>query len=50
MLRYLGVGLGAVLLASSAMAQSRWDGADELAVNPLACGDGRRRGSGGQAL
>ena len=40
MLRYLGVGLGAVLMASSAMAQSRWDGADELAVNPLACGEG----------
>ena len=22
------------------MAQSRWDGADELPVNPLACGEG----------
>src|SRR4051794_41844230 len=40
MLRYLGVGLGTVLLASSAMAAGRWDGADELPVNPLACGGG----------
>ena len=40
MLRYLGVGLGAMLMASSAMAQSRWDGADELPVNPLPCGEG----------
>lgn len=37
MLRYLLVGLGTTLLASTAMAQSRWDGADELPVNPLAC-------------
>ena len=50
MLRYLGVGLGAVLMASSAMAQSRWDGADELPVNPLACGEGAARRGGGQAL
>src|SRR3954470_24133089 len=40
MLRYLGVGLGTVLLASSAMAAGRWDGADELPVNPLACDGG----------
>ena len=40
MLRILGLGLGATLLASTAMAQSRWDGADELAVSPLACGAG----------
>jgi rhamnose transport system substrate-binding protein len=44
MLRNLGVGaLGAVLLAWSggaASAQSRWDGADDLPVNPLACGEG----------
>lgn len=37
MLRILGVGLGTVLLASTAMAQSRWDGADDLPVNPLSC-------------
>jgi rhamnose transport system substrate-binding protein len=40
MLRYLGVGLGTMLLASTAMAQSRWDGADELPVSPLACDGG----------
>ena len=40
MLRILGVGLGTVLMASSAMAAGRWDGADELPVNPLACGGG----------
>ena len=40
MLRILGVALGTTLLASTAMAQSRWDGADELPVNPLACGEG----------
>ena len=40
MLRILGLGLGATLLASTAMAQSRWDGADELPVSPLACGAG----------
>ena len=40
MLRYLGVGLGTMLLASTAMAAGRWDGADDLPVSPLACGDG----------
>ena len=40
MLRYLGAGLGTVLLASTAMAESRWDGADDLPVSPLACGAG----------
>ena len=40
MLRILGVGLGTVLMASSAMAAGRWDGADELPVSPLACGGG----------
>ena len=40
MLRTVMLGLGAVLMASSAMAQSRWDGADDLAVSPLACGAG----------
>ena len=41
MLRYLGMGLlGAVTLASTASAQSRWDGADDLPVSPLACGEG----------
>ena len=42
MLRYLGVGLGTVLLASSAMAEGRWDGADELPVNPLPAAAVRR--------
>lgn len=38
MLRLVAATLGAGLLASSAaMAQSRWDGADELPVSPLAC-------------
>ena len=41
MLRYLGMGLlGAVTLTSTASAQSRWDGADDLPVSPLACGEG----------
>lgn len=41
MLRIFTVGLGAALLASSpALAQSRWDGADDLPVNPLACDGG----------
>jgi len=29
-----------MLLASTAMAAGRWDGADDLPVSPLACGDG----------
>jgi ABC-type sugar transport system substrate-binding protein len=32
--------LGVVLLAGTASAQQRWDGADDLAVNPLACEGG----------
>ncbi len=40
MLRLWGASLAMVLLASSAMAQSRWDGADDQAVSPLACGGG----------
>ena len=28
---------GVTVLASTAQAQSRWDGADDLAVNPLGC-------------
>ena len=40
MLRTVVLGLGAMLMASSAMAQSRWDGADDLPVSPLACGAG----------
>jgi rhamnose transport system substrate-binding protein len=31
------IALGTMLLASTAMAQDRWDGADDLPVNPLAC-------------
>ena len=39
MFRLTFVGLGAVLMVSTALAQGqRWDGADDLAVNPLACG------------
>src|SRR5919206_4744657 len=35
----LALGLGTVLLAGPALAAgTRWDGADELPVNPLACG------------
>ncbi|MFO1035224.1 MAG: substrate-binding domain-containing protein [Geminicoccaceae bacterium] len=37
MLRASMVALAATLLAGTAMAQSRWDGADELPVSPLAC-------------
>src|SRR5687768_1983602 len=40
MLRPIVVALGTVLLASAASAQSRWDGADELEVSPLACDGG----------
>jgi len=40
MLRTVVLGLGAMLMASSAMAQSRWDGADDLPVSTLACGEG----------
>ncbi len=40
MLRLFAVALGTVLLTSTAMAQARWDGADELEVNPLACDGG----------
>ncbi len=34
------IAAGAALLAGSAFAQDRWDGADELAVNPLSCDTG----------
>jgi len=37
LLRTTTIALGAMLLASTAMAQSRWDGADDLDVSPLAC-------------
>ena len=40
MLRTMIVALGPVLLAPSAMAADRWDGADELPVSPLACDGG----------
>ncbi len=40
MLRLFAVALGTVLLTSTAMAQARWDGADELEVSPLACDGG----------
>jgi rhamnose transport system substrate-binding protein len=40
MLRTMIVALGPVLLASTAMAADRWDGADELPVSPLACDGG----------
>ncbi|MEK0082854.1 substrate-binding domain-containing protein [Benzoatithermus flavus] len=40
MLRTMIVALGSVLMASSAMAAGRWDGADELPTNPLACDGG----------
>ena len=36
--------LSAALLAGPALAQERWDGADDLDVNPLACEGGARRG------
>jgi ABC-type sugar transport system substrate-binding protein len=37
--------LGTAFLASTALAQDRWDGADDLDVNPLAC-----EGGGGEAV
>jgi rhamnose transport system substrate-binding protein len=40
MLRLVTAGLASVLLASTAMAAGKWDGADDLAVGPLACGAG----------
>jgi ABC-type sugar transport system substrate-binding protein len=40
MLRTFIVALGSVLLTSTAMAAERWDGADELPTNPLACDGG----------
>lgn len=39
MVRTFALSLGTALLTSAASAQSRWDGADELPVNPVA-GDG----------
>jgi len=40
MLRTLIVAFGATLLAGTALAADRWDGADDLAVNPLPCNGG----------
>jgi rhamnose transport system substrate-binding protein len=37
MLKATPLALGFVLLAGTASAQQRWDGADDLVVNPLAC-------------
>jgi rhamnose transport system substrate-binding protein len=37
MLRTTGLVLSTALLAGPALAQERWDGADDLDVNPLAC-------------
>ncbi len=37
MIRFTLASLSLVLLASTAHAQARWDGADELEVNPLGC-------------
>ena len=39
MMRITAVGV-MMLVATAAMAQSRWDGADDLPVNPLACEGG----------
>lgn len=39
-LRHISLGLLVTLLLSSAWAQTRWDGADDLAVNPLPCEPG----------
>ena len=47
MLRTTVVAMSAALLAGPALAQERWDGADDLDVNPLAC-DRRGRRRGGQ--
>src|ERR671938_327498 len=40
MLRVTAGYLATLLMASTAMAHSRWDGADELPVSPLACDGG----------
>jgi rhamnose transport system substrate-binding protein len=40
MLRTLTAALGMALIAGTALAQERWDGADDLPVNPLACDGG----------
>jgi len=45
MLRTLIAAFGATLLAGTAIAADRWDGADDLDVNPLAC----EAGGGGAA-
>src|SRR5258708_21165179 len=37
MLKIFTVAVGLALLASPALAQKRWDGGDDLPVNPLAC-------------
>ena len=48
MLRTLTAALGMVLLAGPALAADRWDGGDDLPVNPLAC-DGGGAGAAGAA-
>jgi rhamnose transport system substrate-binding protein len=40
MFKTLTAALGMALLAGTALAQERWDGADDLAVNPLPCDGG----------
>jgi ABC-type sugar transport system substrate-binding protein len=45
MLRRIVLAMSAALLAGPALAQERWDGADDLPVNPLAC-----TGEGGAAV
>jgi rhamnose transport system substrate-binding protein len=40
MLRITAILAGSLLLAGTASAQQRWDGADDLDVNPLACDGG----------
>ena len=47
MLRLLSVALLASVFAAPALAQDKWQGADDLPTNPLPCdggaGDGRRQ-------
>ena len=40
MVRMLVAGLGVAVISVATAAQARWDGADDLPVNPLACGEG----------
>ena len=51
MLKGTTLTLGVALIASPALAAaSRWDGADDLPVNPLACGARPAARGSGQAL